>query len=51
MWTTTEAPQPLGSVDVSVTLYSTSGPVTALLKDVNRLGVLELRQTVKVRRC
>lgn len=48
LWTTSEALQPLSSVDVSATLYFNNRPVTALLKGVNRLGVLELHQTIKV---
>ena len=49
VWSTTsEVPQLLSSVDVSITFYSNSGqPVTALLKEVNRLGVLDLHQTIK----
>ena len=48
MWTAAEVPQAQSSVDVSVTLYSNGGPVTALMKGVNKCGVLELYQSVKV---
>ena len=49
VWSAAETPQPLRSVDVSVVLYSNSGLITGLLKDVNSLGILDLHQAIKVR--
>lgn len=48
MWTVSGAPQPLSSVDISITVNTDGGSVSSFMKDVNRRTVQDISRAIKV---